>query len=102
MAFVAFAASYYMRAELTSTAAPIDFTIPQLIQGLAMGTFFVAILIIMLDGIEPAARTDGFRPGYLLSSIDYFWISSWLTLALIALVWLTRRPVTAPAHAAAD
>ncbi len=31
----------------------MDFIIPQLIQGLAMGTFFVAILTIMLDGIEP-------------------------------------------------
>lgn len=29
---------------------------------------------------------------YLLSSLDYFWISSWLTLAMIALVWLARRP----------
>lgn len=39
---------------------------------------------------------------YLLSSIDYFWISSWLTLALIALVWFTKRPHSAAAHAAAD
>jgi DHA2 family multidrug resistance protein len=172
MAFVAFAVSYYMRARLTADAAPMDFIIPQLIQGLAMGTFFVAILTIMLDKIEPARvpsasglaiflrtiaasfatsitttfwdRREAFHQAhlansssvydptmqqalahmhslglsdsaalaalnkqmtsqaYLLSSIDYFWISSWLTLALIALVWFTKRPHSAAAHAAAD
>jgi DHA2 family multidrug resistance protein len=40
---------------------------------------------------------------YLLSSIDYFWISSWLTLAMIGLVWFARRPSTGgTAHVAAD
>lgn len=40
---------------------------------------------------------------YLLSSIDYFWISSWLTLALIALVWFAKRPHSSgAAPAAAD
>lgn len=173
LAFVAFAVSYYLRAQLTTDAAPIDFIIPQLIQGLAMGTFFVAILTIMLDGIEPPRvpsasglaiflrtiaasfatsitttfwdRREAFHQAhladsssvydpsmqqalahlhslglsdsaalaalnrqltgqaYLLSSIDYFWISSWLTLALIALVWLTKRPHSGgAAHAAAD
>ena len=29
---------------------------------------------------------------YLLSSLDYFWISGWLTLAPLVLVWLARRP----------
>ena len=29
---------------------------------------------------------------YLLSSLDYFWISGWLTLAPLLLVWLARRP----------
>ena len=172
MAFVAFAASYYMRSRLTVDAAVIDFIIPQLIQGLAMGTFFVAILTIMLDGIEPARvpsasglaiflrtiaasfatsitttfwdRREAFHQShladsssvydaplqqalahmhslgmsdsaavaalnkqmvgqaYLLSSIDYFWISSWATLAMIALVWLTKRPRSAATHVAAD
>jgi DHA2 family multidrug resistance protein len=172
MAFVAFAASYYLRAQLTADAAPIDFIIPQLIQGLAMGTFFVAILTIMLDGIPPQrvpsasglaiflrtiaasfatsitttfwdrrealhqsnladsssvfdapmqqALTQLHSLGvpdsaalavlnkqmvgqaYLLSSIDYFWLSSWLTLMMIGLVWLTKRPKTAAAHVAAD
>ncbi|MDY6944234.1 MAG: DHA2 family efflux MFS transporter permease subunit [Pseudomonadota bacterium] len=173
LALVAFAASYYMRAQLTADAAVMDFIIPQLLQGLAMGTFFVAILTIMLDGIEPARvpsasglaiflrtiaasfatsitttfwdRREAFHQShlatessvydapmqqalsqlhslgisdgaavaalnkqmvsqaYLLSSLDYFWISSWLTLFLIALVWLARRPSTgAAAHVAAD
>jgi len=173
MAFVAFAVSYYMRAQLTAEAAPMDFIIPQLIQGLAMGTFFVAILTIMLDGIEPprvpaasglaiflrtiaasfatsitttfwdrreafhqahlATHSSVYDPqmqealtrahslgltdsaalaalnkqmvgqAYLLSSLDYFWISSWLTLAMIGLVWFARRPSQAgTAHVAAD
>lgn len=173
LAFVAFAASYYMRSQLTADAAVMDFIIPQLIQGLAMGTFFVAILTIMLDRIEPQRvpaasglaiflrtiaasfatsitttfwdRREAFHQAhlangssaydapmqealtqmhslgmsdsaalaalnkqmvgqaYLLSSLDYFWISSWLTLAMIALVWLTRRPHTGgAAHVAAD
>lgn len=173
IALFAFAASYYMRAQLTADAAVIDFIIPQLIQGVAMGTFFVAILTIMLDGIEPPRvpaasglaiflrtiaasfatsitttfwdRREAFHQShlangtsvydapmqealnhmhslgmsdgtalaalnkqmvsqaYLLSSLDYFWISSWLTLFMIALVWLARRPATGgAAHVAAD
>nr|WP_293864036.1 DHA2 family efflux MFS transporter permease subunit [Steroidobacter sp.] len=172
LAFVAFAASYYMRSQLTANAAVIDFIIPQLIQGIAMGTFFVAILTIMLDGIEPPRvpaasglaiflrtiaasfatsitttfwdRREAFHQAhlasgssvydastqqalshmnslglsdnaaiaamnremvgqaYLLSSLDYFWISSWLTLAMIGLVWLARRPGRGAAHVAAD
>jgi DHA2 family multidrug resistance protein len=38
---------------------------------------------------------------YLLSSIDYFWVSGWLCLAVIPLVWLTRRS-TGGGPAAAD
>jgi DHA2 family multidrug resistance protein len=173
LAMAAFAVSYYMRARLTADAAPIDFVIPQLVQGVAMGTFFVAVLTIMLDGIEPQRvpaasglaiflRTiaasfatsisttfwdrreayyqehlssgtsvydaplqdalshlhslgvpDGtglavlnrelVGQSYLLSSLDFFWISSWLTLFMIALVWLARRPaVGGAAHVAAD
>jgi DHA2 family multidrug resistance protein len=172
MAFIAFAVSYYLRARLTVNAAIIDFIIPQLIQGIAMGTFFVAILTIMLDGIEPSRvpsasglaiflrtiaasfatsitttfwdRREAFHQAhladgssmydvpmqqaltqmhslglsdgaalaalnrqmvgqaYLLSSIDYFWLSSWATLILISLVWFTKRPRSAAAHVAAD
>jgi DHA2 family multidrug resistance protein len=29
---------------------------------------------------------------YMMSSLDYFWVSTWLSLLLVGLVWLTRRP----------
>jgi DHA2 family multidrug resistance protein len=29
---------------------------------------------------------------YMLSSLDYFWVSTWLSLLLIGLVWMTRKP----------
>jgi DHA2 family multidrug resistance protein len=29
---------------------------------------------------------------YLLSSLDYFWITGWLTLLPLAFLWMTRRP----------
>lgn len=55
------------------------------------------------DSVALAARNKQMTgQAYLLSSIDYFWISSWLTLALIALVWLTKRPASAATHVAAD
>jgi MFS transporter, DHA2 family, multidrug resistance protein len=38
---------------------------------------------------------------YLKSVLDYFWISGWLCVAMIAFVWMTRRPQRA-AVAAAD
>ena len=38
---------------------------------------------------------------YLKSVLDYFWISGWLCVAMIAFVWFTRRPRSA-AVAAAD
>jgi DHA2 family multidrug resistance protein len=39
---------------------------------------------VLAQGLEHQA--------YLLSSLDYFWISGWLTLLPLGLVWLTRRP----------
>jgi DHA2 family multidrug resistance protein len=38
---------------------------------------------------------------YMLSSLDIFWASTWLALALVPLVWLTRRPRVASGIAAA-
>ncbi|MET0498581.1 MAG: DHA2 family efflux MFS transporter permease subunit [Steroidobacteraceae bacterium] len=172
VAFIAFAISYYMRSLLTTDAAVIDFVIPQLIQGVAMGTFFVAILSITFDGIEQPripsasglsifARTisagfatsitttfwdrreawhqshlvqssSAYDPAmsqalsglqslgltdsaaaaalnrqvvgqaYLLSSVDYFWISAVISLALIGLVWIAKRPASSNAPAAAE
>jgi DHA2 family multidrug resistance protein len=51
IAFIAFAVSYYMRSKLTTASAFIDFVIPQMVFGIALGTFFVAILAITFDGI---------------------------------------------------
>ncbi len=39
---------------------------------------------------------------YMLSSLDFFWISGWLCLAVLPLVWLTHRSVGGGGHAAAD
>ena len=53
IAFVAFAVSYFMRAGYTETAGFWDFVWPLAVQGVAMSTFFVAMLTISLDGIPP-------------------------------------------------
>lgn len=172
LAFVAFAISYYLRSRLTTDAAFIDFIIPQLVQGVAMGTFFVAILAILLDGIpqqrvpsasglaiflrtiaagfatsitttfwdrreawhqshlaaassvydatsqnvlsklHSAGLTDAgalatlnrqlVGQSYLLSSLDYFWISTIASIFLIGLVWFARRPGGQHATVAAE
>ncbi len=39
---------------------------------------------------------------YMLASLDFFWISGWVCLAVIPLVWLTRRSVGGGGPAAAD
>jgi DHA2 family multidrug resistance protein len=39
---------------------------------------------------------------YMLSSIDFFWVSGWICLAILPLVWLTRRAVGGGGPAAAD
>ena len=39
---------------------------------------------------------------YLMSALDFFWISGWLAVAFVALVWFTRRPKTVVQGAAAD
>jgi DHA2 family multidrug resistance protein len=53
VAFVAFAVSYFMRAGYTQDAGFWDFVMPMLVQGIAMSTFFVALITISLDGIPP-------------------------------------------------
>jgi DHA2 family multidrug resistance protein len=39
---------------------------------------------------------------YLMSALDFFWISGWLCLLLVAFIWLTRRPRGGAVAAAAD
>jgi DHA2 family multidrug resistance protein len=172
IAFAAFAISYFLRAGLTQDAGFWDFVLPLLVQGVAMSTFFVAMVTISLDGVPPekipsasgisnfsritaggfaasitttlwdrrealhqsrlADASSVYSPAmqqatahlhafgftdpqayallarnlaqqaYLLSSLDLFWISAWLSVAMIALVWLSRRSISggaAPAGA---
>lgn len=54
VAFVAFAVSYFMRANFTNDASFWDFVMPLLVQGIAMATFFVTMITLSLDGIPPA------------------------------------------------
>jgi DHA2 family multidrug resistance protein len=53
VAFIAFGVSYLMRANFTADASFLDFTLPLLVQGVAMATFFLAMITILLDGIPP-------------------------------------------------
>jgi MFS transporter, DHA2 family, multidrug resistance protein len=41
------------------------------------------------------------QQAYLLASDDLFWISGWLSIAMIALIWLSRRAVSGGGHAVA-
>jgi DHA2 family multidrug resistance protein len=170
--FAFFAASYFLRAALTPDASFWTFVLPLLVQGVALGLFFVPLLTMTLDGLPPERvpaasglnnflRITGssfatsltttfwdrrealhqshmveglssYDPGfagvlaqlhglglsgdaaaaavqrqvigqsYLLSSLDIFYVSGWLALALIPLCWLARRPRGAVAAAAAD
>jgi DHA2 family multidrug resistance protein len=171
--FLFFAISYFMRAGYTADSSFLVFVIPLLVQGIAMGMFFVAMLTISLDRLPPhrlpsasglnnflritggsfatsltttywdrrealhqsrlvesaTAYDPAFQQsmsqlhglglgdqsaaavlmrgvvgqGYLLSSLDIFYFSGWLALALIPLCWLVRRPSSGGgAVAAAD
>ncbi len=53
VAFVAFGISYLMRANLTADASFFAFMLPLLVQGIAMATFFLAMITILLDGVSP-------------------------------------------------
>jgi DHA2 family multidrug resistance protein len=172
-AFALFATSYFMRAQLTADSSFLVFVAPQLVQGLAMGLFFVSMLAVIFEGVAapkvPAASglsnflritagsfavsltttfwdrretlhqsqladtvtqyapayqqslaqlhqfglTDQGAAGamtqtlvgqsYLLSSLDLFYFSAWLCVALIPLCFLVPRPTGAhSAPAAAD
>jgi DHA2 family multidrug resistance protein len=49
---VAFGISYLMRAGLTTDASLHDFMMPQIAQGVGMGTFFIAFVAITLNGVR--------------------------------------------------
>jgi DHA2 family multidrug resistance protein len=161
--FVSFAISYFMRSRFPPDASFLVYIMPQIMAGVGMGTFFVAMLSILLDGLPPervpsaagvsnflrivassfatsltttfwdrretlhqtrlAEASSVFSPllqdflhgltilgindpqaavgviarsltqqAYVMSSLDYFWLSGWLTLTPLVLLWLTRRP----------
>jgi DHA2 family multidrug resistance protein len=164
VSFIAFAASYFMRAGYTADASFGAFVMPMLVQGIAMSMFFVAMLTIALNGLHheriPSASglynftritsgsfaasitttlwdrrealhqsrlaegTSIYDPAmqhalaglhamgipdaqalailthnltsqaYLLASDDYFWISGWLVLAMIGVVWCAKRSMS--------
>jgi DHA2 family multidrug resistance protein len=171
-AFATFAVSYFMRANYVADGSFWSFVMPMLVQGLAMGTFFISLLSITLYGLKPERvpaasgmsnflritagsfatsitttfwdRHEAFHQtrlaetssvydatltqplteltnhgfsltqsigiltrglqsqAYLMSSLDFFWISGWISLALIGVVLLARPtrsqgPVTAAA-----
>jgi DHA2 family multidrug resistance protein len=171
--FSFFALSYFMRAQLTADSSYLVFVAPQLVQGLGMGMFFVAMLAVSFDGLHghkvPAASglsnflritAAGFATSlittfwdrrealhqsqladtvtqyapsyqealtrlhelglgdqvaagamtqamigqsYLLSSLDLFYVSAWLSVLMIPLCFLVRRPaVGGPLPVAAD
>ncbi|WP_369412073.1 DHA2 family efflux MFS transporter permease subunit [Hephaestia mangrovi] len=172
VAFIAFATSFFMRSHFTTNDSFWVYTMPLLVQGVAMSTFFLAMLTIQLDGIPPeripsatgisnfARITSGsfaaslittmwdrrealhqsrladhftiFQPryrdtiahlqalgasaqqgaaaitrqmvhqAYLLAADDLFWLSGWIALAMIALIWFARRPAGSAGHVAAD
>jgi DHA2 family multidrug resistance protein len=39
---------------------------------------------------------------YVLASLDFFWVSAWLCLALVPLIWLCKRAIAGGAVAAGD
>jgi DHA2 family multidrug resistance protein len=51
VSFAIFALSYFMRAEYPPDASFWVFAVPTLVQGFAMGTFFIALLTITFDGL---------------------------------------------------
>ena len=53
VAFGLYAISYFMRAGLTADASFLRFVLPQLVQGCAMGLFFVTMLSVIFDGLPP-------------------------------------------------
>ncbi|WP_157071868.1 DHA2 family efflux MFS transporter permease subunit [Steroidobacter denitrificans] len=55
IAFMAFALSFFMRADFTTGDDLWTYTLPLLVQGIAMSCFFVSLLTIQLEGI-PAAQ----------------------------------------------
>lgn len=168
---IAFATSYFMRANLTPDAGFWDYAIPNMVMGIGMSLFFVSMITLSMSGIAPARlpaaaglsnfaritagsfsasltttfwdRREAFHQShlseattiynpvttatlktleqsglshaqslgqmtqaligqaYVKSSVDYFWMSGWLALGLIPVIWAARRAVSTGKPAAA-
>jgi DHA2 family multidrug resistance protein len=53
LAFSLYAAACFMRAGLTPDASFLSFMLPQLVQGCAMGLFFISLLAVIFDRLQP-------------------------------------------------
>ncbi len=82
IAFAASALSYFLRASLTADASFMAIALPLMVQGISSGTFFIATVSIVLDGIPPekipsAAGLSNFAriiaSGFAVSLITTFW-----------------------------
>ena len=47
-------------------------------------------------------QADPVKEAYLLAADDLFWISGWIALSMIAIVWIARRPKAPSGPVAAD
>ena len=160
IAFVAFAISFFLRADLTPDSSFGALILPMLVQGVAMALFFVSMVTISLHGVPPpripvasglsnflritagsfaasltttlwdrrealhqtrlAESVTTYDPtliqamtglqgagvtkdqglaiithelinqAYAMASLDYFWLSGWLVLLMIPVVFLAR------------
>jgi DHA2 family multidrug resistance protein len=167
LAFGLYATSCFMRAGLTPDADFFAFVLPQLVQGFAMGLFFVSLLAVIFDRLSPQQipsasglsnflritagsfatslittfwdrrealhqtrladavtvyapsyqqalaqmRSLGFNDlsaagmltqnmvdqSYLLSSLDLFYFCAWVSVAMIPVCFLVKRPAPAAA-----
>jgi MFS transporter, DHA2 family, multidrug resistance protein len=82
VAFAASAVSYWMRAGLTADASFVAIAIPLMVQGISSGSFFIATISILLDGLPPsripaASGLSNFAriiaAGFSVSLVTTFW-----------------------------
>jgi DHA2 family multidrug resistance protein len=82
ISFAASALSYFMRAGLTADASFMAIALPLMVQGISSGSFFIATISILLDGvpedkIPSAAGLSNFAriiaAGFSVSLVTTFW-----------------------------
>ena len=82
IAFAASAVSYWMRARLTADASFMDIAWPLMVQGISSGSYFIATVSILLDGV-PSVRIPSalglanfariIAAGFSVSLVTTFW-----------------------------